>query len=320
MTMDRTVEIKAFPRIHLGFIDPLGVSGRRFGAVGVYLKARPLNIKVSITTEKTIIEGGKQGKINDLIIDHCSSFINHYCPGKHVEIEVISSFPRHKGLGSGTQVALALGSALDNLFKLNLGAMKISTFFSRSKRSGTGYWGFLKGGMVVDGGSTSDHMIPPLVANLVLPSQWRFIVCIPGDKRGLHGLKEEESMTNEIQMTTTMSYQAAFTVLMQLLPSAVEKDAEGFGKALTALDQINGKAFFNAQKGHFSSPLVQNGIEAARDVGAQGVGQSSWGPSFYAFSSDKNKAEEIKNAVNDAVNGKIFIAEANNKGAEIIVS
>jgi beta-ribofuranosylaminobenzene 5'-phosphate synthase len=52
------IKIDAGSRIHLGFIDPLGVSGRRWGSVGLYLN-QP---KLSVIVEKSynlIIHGPK---------------------------------------------------------------------------------------------------------------------------------------------------------------------------------------------------------------------------------------------------------------------
>ena len=85
--------------------------------------------------------------------DYATRIIEKSSPGASVDIEIKRAFPRHISLGSGTQLAMATGVVVNRALSLNIAQEDIASILGRGKRSGTGYWGFLKGGLVVDGGS-----------------------------------------------------------------------------------------------------------------------------------------------------------------------
>ena len=58
-----------------------------------------------------------------------------------------------------------------------------------------------------------------------------------------------------------------------------------------------------------------------KSIGVEGYGQSSWGPAVYAVTSD-DKAEAVANKIKRRLKMKarIFIAKADNQGANITVT
>ena len=95
-----------------------------------------------------------------------------------------------------------------------------------------------------------------------------------------------------------------------------------FGSALTEIQQIVGAHFALAQGGSaWTSPAV--GALAARmqELGATGIGQSSWGPTGFAFVDSQEAAERLYHSlVEDAkADGlEILIARGRNAGARIL--
>jgi len=81
-------------------------------------------------------------------------------------------------------------------------------------------------------------------------------------------------------------------VLLGILPAVVEHDLPAFGQALSELQHRVGAWFAPAQGGVFASPRVAEMVQWLRDQGLYGVGQSSWGPTVYAFSNEGSERRE----------------------------
>ena len=78
-------------------------------------------------------------------------------------MRVHRSLPPHVGLGSGTQLALAVARALAELYDVERGARALAAAVGR--RSAIGTWTFDDGGLVVEGGRRADSdECGPLIA------------------------------------------------------------------------------------------------------------------------------------------------------------
>ena len=67
-------------------------------------------------------------------------------------LNLVHSIPAHVGLGSGTQLGLAVGAALARLAGLQLSTDEIALAVGRGLHSGIGIATFQHGGFVLDGG------------------------------------------------------------------------------------------------------------------------------------------------------------------------
>ena len=80
--------------------------------------------------------------------------------------------------------------------------------------------------------------------------------------------------------------------LMQILPGAAEQDFKAFGEGVSKVQAILGDHFAPAQGGgRFTSAAVGHAAERLEALGARGIGQSSWGPTGFAFATDPDQAE-----------------------------
>ena len=81
---------------------------------------------------------------------------------------------------------------------------------------------------------------------------------------------------------------------MQVLPSLAEREFAAFTSAITRIQQIVGDYFAPAQSGRrFTSPKVETLIERLQTAGATGIGQTSWGPTGFAFAESEDLAEKF---------------------------
>ena len=101
------VYVKTPARLHLGLIDLNGDLGRMFGGLGVGID-HPNVIVEAEQSQGFSIEGQEIELVNDLANRFFTAY--HLKPSVHINIKQI--IPAHVGLGSGTQLSLAIAVAL----------------------------------------------------------------------------------------------------------------------------------------------------------------------------------------------------------------
>src|SRR6185437_6994640 len=82
---------------------------------------------------------------------------------------VSDAIPPHAGLGSGTQLALAIAAAFRRLEGLPLDPREDARLLNRGARSGVGVALFERGGLAVDAGRGAKTEVPPVVAQMSFP-------------------------------------------------------------------------------------------------------------------------------------------------------
>jgi beta-ribofuranosylaminobenzene 5'-phosphate synthase len=105
--------------------------------------------------------------------------------------------------------------------------------------------------------------------------------------------------------------------LMQALPALAGQDLAGFGAAISDIQRRVGDYFAPAQGGRFASRAVAEATAALEAAGALGIGQSSWGPTGFAFAGSQAEAERLAKLLPQGSGLDIRIASGNNRGAII---
>ena len=192
--------------------------------------------------------------------------------------------PAHAGLGSGTQLALALGRAFAELHGLDMGTAELAGAMDRGKRSGAGVAGFDRGGLLVDGGRRADGAVAPLLARLDFPPAWRVLLLIDPRASGLHGETERAALAALPALAEAGAAHLCHLVLMRILPAVAEADFAPFADGINRLQRAIGAYFAPAQGGRiYRSAEVERTLEWMQVNEGAGVGQSSWGPTGFAF-------------------------------------
>ncbi len=327
---NRAVTVEAGARLHLGFIDPLGGSGRRYGSLGVAIR-RPV---FSLTAERTKLGVSVKGLSSQRVRNLVRIFKKHFNYTGGLRATVHAEIPEHVGLGSGTQVSLALGTAFATLLEREVNIQELARATGRGEVSGVGTATFERGGFVIDGGipvptdnedaEALEGYVPPLLFRHEVPEDWVFVVALPNLPRGFSGAAEEQAFSKIPLAQGEQSKEIGQIVLMQLLPALVEDDITRFGQSLTTIQRLVGDCFATAQGGRFANPVIATCITAMLEAGAFGAGQSSWGPACYGLSRGTTSIKAIKQAVSrvlDATSGGTIIAtRGNNFGARVITS
>lgn len=288
------VAVETPARLHMGFVDLHGGLGRRFGSLGLAIGGIATRVQVD-RAPSLAVEGPEAERVNRVARELGSAMGE--VPRARIRVE--KTIPGHVGLGSGTQLALAVGEALNRLFGWGLTAAEVAGIADRGARSGTGLGAFCNGGFFVDGGKGPEGGVPPVVAQAAFPEPWRVLLVFDKAGQGLHGEAEQEAFRSLPPFPEAAAAHLARLVLMRILPAIKEWDIHGFGQGLGELQAVIGDHFAPAQGGRFTSPRVAEVMEWLQRQGVAGVGQSSWGPTGFAVFGDARQAARYQQAVHD---------------------
>ena len=313
------VSVIAPARLHMGFFDLSGSLDRHFGSIGVALNEHATRLSLTSALQRNIMGTSAQRA------DKCLTLM---CQALNVsdKLNVIieSAIPEHVGLGSGTQMSLAIGSALNAFYSLGLTVRDIAALMDRGLRSGIGIGVFEQGGLVVDGGRGEKTITPPVIVHLDIPENWRFILVLDQRGQGLHGQQEIEAFKALPLFPKQEAERLCYLLLMQGLPAVAENDIANFGSVITQLQRSVGEHFASAQGGIFTSPEVAMAMAWLAEQGAVAIGQTSWGPTGFCVVDGVDLAETIVQEATKKfahVDTLSFItASARNSGGDVFVS
>jgi beta-RFAP synthase len=284
-----SVFVEAPARLHFGVLDLRGALGRRFGGLGAGVPAPSLLLEAGRADRLTA-----DGTDAERALGFGQRFAAHHGIRGGARLTVHRAIPPHSGLGSGTQLALAVARALAELHGLPTDVVGLAQAVGRGRRSAIGTWTFARGGFIVEGGRREGaESIAPLLARFPLPAAWRCVVAVPAGVPGLSGEAEAAAFEHLPAPAEREVERVAHLVLMQLLPALVEADLTGFGAALTEVQRITGAWFAPAQGGVFAPGASEALVRRLDEWGAAGVGQSSWGPAVYGLCGSESDARAI---------------------------
>jgi beta-ribofuranosylaminobenzene 5'-phosphate synthase len=314
------VRIKTPSRIHITLIDLNGSIGRIDGGVGLALE----NPFVEIVAKESDDVEVKGDPINadrfKAVAKKLSEKFN-----RAIEIDVLSDYKPHVGLGSGTQISLAVAEAYNRLFDLNLSVRKLAEMVGRGGTSGIGVAVFEMGGFVVDGGhsrkekpeflpsSASKAKPAPVIARHDFPD-WDVILATP-NLAGFYGRREVNLFKEFCPIQLEEVRELAHLILMKMLPAVVEQDLDEFGEALWRIQYLGFKKVEIDQYGD----LIRNALNYVCDL-TNAVGMSSTGPTVFAITDTNSK--QIAKTLEEFFESRGFgcdvtVTKARNTGAKI---
>jgi len=312
-----TIEIAAPSRLHFGMFSFGRSDVRQFGGVGAMLRQPGLRVRFSPADHFRV-----SGPLADRAAE-AAERMQCRLPGEQLppcHIEILLAPPDHIGLGTGTQLAMAVAVGLSTFCGKSLNdPAALAWSVGRGERSAIGTYGFLHGGLLIEAGKFSYERLSPLEARVELPNAWRFVLLWANDERGLSGAAERSAFATlpPVAPATTVALQRE--AHENLLPAARAADFDRFSDSLYRFGYRAGMCFAVEQGGPFASPRIQRLVESIRLLGVRGAGQSSWGPTVFALLPDQASAETFVAAVRPKLDGPhtITIAQPCDTGAVI---
>jgi len=310
-----SVTVSAPARLHLGFLDPSGGLGRRFASIG--LAIAELGTRISIYRAESVqIEGSEKARV----AQHLATMQQHLGLSGAYAAKVEQTVPAHAGLGSGTQIALAVAAGIRRLHDLPLDLRGDALRLGRGGRSGVGIGVFDRGGLILDGGRGPATTTPPIISRLRFPEPWRVILVLDPNRLGVHGPQESEAFATLPPFPEHEAAHHCRLILMKALPAIAEGDLASFGAAIGELQSRVGDYFAPIQGGsRFTSPDVGAALALLDRAGAHGIGQSSWGPTGFAFAPSMEEAERLAAVLRDDARIRtldIRVCSGLNRGAQ----
>jgi beta-ribofuranosylaminobenzene 5'-phosphate synthase len=311
----QSVVVKTSARLHMGFLDLNGEIGRRFGSLGLSLNVP--HTTVELTVGQSDFHHSEE---SEYITKSKHTILDYLGINEEVNIHVHEQIPRHSGLGSGTQMALAIGAGICRLFNRSLTLQEIALILGRGLRSGIGIGTFAQGGFVIDGGRNNQTKIPPIIIRHDFPEDWPILLIFDHAHIGIHGQEELKAFGTLEDHNLATTEKISHDILLKALPALIERDLNQFGDAIAHLQAYTGDYFSPAQGGRYASKRVAQVLNFLTGRGISCVGQSSWGPTGFAIFENLKLANEYLGQLKLQFNDdqlEWLICYANNTGADM---
>ena len=169
-TVPMSVEVRTPARLHLGMLSFGVPTVRSFGGVGVMLDRPGVHVRMQRSEQLTA-----RGPMSERAIGFAKQCVRAWGLDQRAAcaIEVVSTPRAHVGIGSGTQLALAVAAGMRHLYRTPASpeghgeeedpaqhewafdtpdALELARAVGRGKRSCVGVYGFSRGGLIVEAG------------------------------------------------------------------------------------------------------------------------------------------------------------------------
>lgn len=327
------VAVTTGARLHAGFRNLSLSHERLYGGVGLALAEPRATVVAEPASSVTVTGGTATAPIAEDVADYARRTCDLLdLPG--ARLEVTERLPRHVGLGSGTQLALATYAAVARAHDAEPRPREHAPALGRGGRSGVGVATFESGGFVVDAGHPTERFttappadgewtVPAVLARYDLPAEWRVCLVLPEADPGRHGEDEDRSIRGVVERADPSVADDLATLLVdRILPAAVEGRAS-FGAALAEFGRLNGAWYADVQGGVYRPPAGRIVEHLSGSSSVAGAGQSSWGPAVWALT-DAERAEATGAAAEAALDaadcaGRVLLTRPRNEGATVAV-
>jgi len=303
------VEIRTPTRLHIGMFSFGNPTIRSFGGIGLMVERPHVHLRLRKASQFK-----SRGPLAERALEFARLAAGAWKlgPESGCEIDVLAVPRAHVGLGSGTQLALAVAAGVRHLHQTPAGeephefdvhpserewffdtrdALNLARAVGRGRRSCVGIYGFSRGGLIVETGrfepsavavAENEQQFSPMVARVRLPSTWRCLVIVQRDSIGLHGEAEKAAFASLPPVPGEIAAELARLALLDILPAAVEGDFEMFSEAIHRYGAVAGRPFEPASSKLPHAATTAQLIELLGELGIRGAAQSSWGPAVMA--------------------------------------
>lgn len=312
--MPDSLTITTGSRLHFGPLSYGTNTPPYFGGVGMMIDSPGFQVEFAPAREAPIDGPPEWKRRIESILRSCSA-----PTGVHVSVR--EAIPQHAGLGSGTQLALAIAKGVALLEQRNgQDAAALAKLVDRGRRSAIGIHGFDRGGFLIDAGKPSEDEIGTLAARVAIPEDWRFVLVTPTGNAGLAGDDETAAFAKLPPMPAPTTDRLCRIALTRLLPCVGNGDFTGFSEALVEFGKTVGEYFAPLQGGMIRHPRMLELARMLRADGYAGIAQSSWGPTLCIAVEDAARSRSLMEALSDSplcANCRVHVARPLNTGAAV---
>lgn len=215
---------------------------------------------------------------------------------------------------------MAIAEAIARCQGVVLNPIALATEIARrGKRSAVGVHGYFHGGLILEGAATA-QVLSPLRQQVPVSDNWCVALLCPAPSlESVHGELELERFSQLPPADPTVSKELQRIAADELVPSVQAIDFSAFSDAVQRFNRISGLLFASIQGGPYRGPLVTGVVDWLLDHRVEGVGQSSWGPSVFAWFESRRHAQSVLQSLPPGIR-LIDIASPKNTGRELTES
>lgn len=294
--MPHRVIVSTGARLHFGLLSHAAPAQRQFGGIGLMVDQPGFRLQVETSEGSSC---GDEYRGPDIWADRLLDVVRRcreLAPGAPADCQwtLSQTILPHVGLGSGTQLALAVARAYTTLQgETNWATTELANRAGRGLRSALGIHGFQQGGLIVEVGKRSSEQISPAVSRIEWPADWRLLLVRPTNVTGLSGADEIRAFSSLAPMAKALSARLCQITLLEFLPAVLEHDFETASESLYQFGRLVGEYFSPAQGGTYSTQLIRSLAQYVREQGFHGVGQTSWGPTGFVMCPSTDAATQL---------------------------
>lgn len=290
-----TLKITTGARLHFGLLD----TRPPFGGVGLMIEEPETVVQIEAATEDILsdleVAGFASSAAGRETVQRISGVVRRFrtVTGRSdpmpARLAVLRRAAPHTGLGSGTQLAMAVAEALCHAAGTVVDSPVLAVEIAgRGLRSAVGIHGYWRGGLIYEMGSRQQRRERPPLNALVdccpLPEDWRIVLYEPRVPAASIAGEDEKSRFSALPRPQA-AQRAGLKMIVesQLIPAARSGDFAAFTEAVFQYNLVSGRFFAAAQGGAYHGEATAAWVRTLRGEGFYGVGQSSWGPTIFAF-------------------------------------
>ncbi len=321
--MPEQVLIHTGARLHFGLLTQRPLSGREFGGLGVMIARPGWQIAVERAAQSSVEVTPQAAAVNPSCEKRAHEFLSRVVSPTTdggFRVRVLEAIEGHQGLGSGTQLGLAIAKAAALLTNSDAPVDQLAEQVDRGRRSAIGIWGFESGGFIADGGKLASAAVGALVARLPMPTNWCFVLVTPATESGLSGSAEIAAFAALPTMPVATTARLCQLALMTILPALRDQSFTEFSTGLFEYGQLVGEYFSQVQSGVFSSRTMDQVSNLLKETRQPRPVQTSWGPTCAIPCPDAATANHIVRLIESRWSHstlQLRIVQPLNTGAEI---
>jgi beta-ribofuranosylaminobenzene 5'-phosphate synthase len=332
---DDSIAIRSHGRIHFGLLEISESQPNCFGGIGLM-----------VDDSNAILHA----TVGVCPIDRCEIFADSYWKQRieavlHQWLVTRGQLPvrsitadlapkPHQGLGSGTQMASAVGALLMTCEAFletrdwelaiargtSMSIESLSRLSQRGKRSNIGLCGFLCGGFIVDLGrpmSDAGSSSESRTGSVGFPN-WPVLIIRDPSSSGDSGSTEAAMFDRCRNQPNPHRQSMLHLVHQEILPAIAATEWARWNDAMGKYGTWAGKIFEPVQGGIYRSSQIAKTVAAANKLGLLGAVQSSWGPTVCAVAQDESHAIWCISRLNTELpDAAITMTSAANRSAQV---
>jgi beta-RFAP synthase len=319
--MPQRVTVTTGARLHFGILSHAAQGQRQFGGIGLMVDPPGFHLQAEACPDLEtgdVYAGPEEWSARVLeAVRRCREVVAGAPAACRWTLS--ETIRPHVGLGSGTQLALAVARAYTALRgESDCETTELARRAGRGLRSALGIHGFQHGGLIVEVGKRTTDQISPAISRIEWPD-WTLLLVCPGGITGLSGAAEVQAFSQLPPMAKALSARLCQITLLELLPAILEQDFAVASESLFQFSKLVGEYFSPTQGGTYSTPQIRNLVKHLREQGIPGVGQSSWGPTAFVMCSSRAQAEQLQQDLRQRgwEDCLFLITTARNSGASV---